>query len=352
MKLRALIASFLLAAPLAVFASEPAANNNADAEKVTWAEHVAPVLYDNCAGCHRPGQVAPMSLLTYKDARPWAKSIRNVVTERSMPPWFANPEHGDFVEDSRLSEEQIATIQNWVEAGAPAGDLSKAPQAPEFSTEWQIGEPDTILTMEPFTITDEMEDHYEWVKVTNPLTEDRWIKAIEIRPTFKEGAHHNLTYIAPAGTTLKEIQGAGRTETDFIAGWAPGVRPMEYADGYGKLLPAGGEIFFQMHYHKDPGPDTGGVDETAVGLKFYDKSETVENKVATMWIVDPVLRIPPGEANYESASIAKFDHEVKIFNFTPHMHLHAVRPCASPPSCPTAPRRSCSTYRTMTSTGS
>ena len=304
--------------PLALFANEPA-NNAGDPQKVTWADDVAPLLYEKCASCHRPGQVAPMSLLTYKDARPWAKSIRRVVNERTMPPWFANPAHGDFVEDPRLTDEQIAMIQSWVAAGAPAGDLANAPEPPEFSSDWQIGEPDVVLTMDPFEVTDDMEDHYEWLQVTNPLDEDRWIQAIEIRPTFMEGAHHNLTYVGPPGATLDTVQGLGRTEMDFIAGWAPGVVPMEYREGYGKLLPAGATIFFQMHYHKDPGPGTGGVDQTSVGLKFYEGP--VENKVATMWVVDPVLRIPPGEAAYQSYSEVTFEHDVELFNFTPHMHL-------------------------------
>jgi mono/diheme cytochrome c family protein len=295
------------------------ANNAADVAQVTWAEHVAPILFDNCAGCHRPGQTAPMSLLSYEEARPWAKSIRKATYERAMPPWFANPEHGDFVEDSRLDEDQIGLISAWVEAGAPAGDLSAAPTPPVFTDEWRSGTPDVVLTMDPFEVTDEMEDHYQWVKVSNPLDEDRWIKTIEVRPTFMDGAHHNLTYIAPAGTTLESIQGAGRTDMDFVAGWAPGVVPMTYKEGYGKLLPAKSSIFFQMHYHKTPGPGTGGIDETSVGLHFYEGE--VENQVATMWIVDPMLNIPPGESNYQSVSVFEVPHEAEIFNFTPHMHL-------------------------------
>jgi mono/diheme cytochrome c family protein len=321
MNQRAFFLAILLLLLPAVLLAAPANENNADVEKATWADDVAPLLFENCATCHRPGQVAPMSLLSYEEARPWAKSIRKVTSERSMPPWFANPAHGEFVEDPTLTEEEIATISNWVAAGAPSGDLSKAPAPPEFSSEWMIGTPDAVMTMEPFEVTDDMEDHYQWVQVKNPLTEGRWIKAIEIRPTFKEGAHHNLTYIGPPDATLDSVQSQGRLETEFIAGWAPGVVPMEYADGFGKFLPADATIFFQMHYHKDPGPDTGGIDETSVGLKFYDEGVEVENKVATMWIVDPILNIPPGEANYQSQSVALFEHEAMVFNFTPHMHL-------------------------------
>jgi hypothetical protein len=302
--------------PLAGFA---ASSNNADAQQITWADQVAPLLYEKCVSCHRPGQVAPMSLLSYQEARPWAKSIRAAVATRTMPPWFANPEHGTFVEDPRLTDAEIEMITRWVAAGAPAGDLGKAPEPPTFESVWRIGEPDVVLTMEPFQVTDEMEDHYQWVKVENPLDEDRWIKSIEIRPSFMEGAHHNLTYIAPGSFTEADIAGAGRMEMDYVGGWAPGVMPVTYHDGYGKLLEAGSSIFFQMHYHKTPGPGTGGIDQTSVGLRFYDGEP--ENKLTTLWVVDPALNIPPGEANYQSASSFTFPHDAVLFNFTPHMHL-------------------------------
>ena len=310
----ALCAVLLLALPLAA-----SANNNTDTSAPNWAEHVAPMLYENCVSCHRPGQVAPMSLLSYKEARPWAKSIRNVVSSKTMPPWFADPAHGTFAEDPRLSDAEIALISNWVAAGAPAGDLSKAPEAPTFSSDWQIGQPDVILTMEPFQITDEMEDHYEWIRVENPLEKDMWIKELEVRPTFMAGAHHNLTYITPADFTVEDIEGAGRMEMDYVSGWAPGVVPTHYPDGYGKLLPAGSAIWFQMHYHKDPGPGTGGIDETSVGLNFWEGEP--ENKLTTLWVVDPVLQIPPNEANYVSKSEHTFPHDAILFDFTPHMHL-------------------------------
>ncbi len=314
--------SLFLALILALVALAPIAasnNNNADVDQATWSGEVASILYDNCVTCHRPDQVAPMSLLSYAEARPWAKSIRKTVTERSMPPWFADPAHGEFLEDPRLSDEDIETITRWVEAGAPAGDLAKAPPVPTFESTWRMGEPDLIVTMAPFEVTDEMEDHYEWVKVDNTLDEDRWIQAVEIRPSFMAGAHHNLTYLAPGDATLESIQGAGRMDMDYIGGWAPGVVPMVYREGFGKLLPANSSIFFQMHYHKDPGPGTGGIDQTSVGFKFYDGD--VENKLTTMWVVDPVLNIPPGEENYLSASEFTFEHDALLFNFTPHMHL-------------------------------
>ncbi len=314
-----LTATALLALVAVCAAPAAAAPSAADVDQATWSEHVAPILFNNCVTCHRPGQVAPMSLMSYEEARPWAKSIRKATSEGTMPPWFANPEHGDFVEDSRLSEDELAILARWVEDGAPAGDLENAPEPPEFESDWKMGEPDMIFTMEPFEVTDDMEDHYQWLEIENTLDEDRWIKAIEIRPSFMEAAHHNLTYLAPEGMTLAEVQGAGRLEMAYLGGWAPGVQPMTFPEGHGKKLPANSKILFQMHYHKTPGEGTGGIDQTQVGVLFHDGE--VEKEVTTMWIVDPMLNIPAGEANYESASAFTFEHEAVVFNFTPHMHL-------------------------------
>ena len=210
-------------------------------------------------------------------------------------------------------------LSRWVEAGAPAGDLAKTPKPPTFTTDWQIGKPDVVFTMEPFTVTDEMEDHYQWVQVDNHLNEDRWIKSMEVHATFAEAVHHNLTYLGPGDATIQSVQGAGQIDLDFVSGWGPGVEPMVYPTGYGKLLPANSTVFFQMHYHKTPGPGTGGIDQTSVGMTFYD--EKPENVIATMWIVDPILDIAPGEADYASSSSFTVEHDAKLFNFTPHMHL-------------------------------
>lgn len=308
----ALVASAVLAAP-------PAANSN-DAASVTWAEDVASIFYENCVSCHRPGQTAPMSLLTYDEARPWAKSIRRVTNERAMPPWFASPEHGEFVEDPTLSEDEIEALSQWVRAGAPAGDLSKAPAPPDFGSGWKLGKPDAVFTAPSFEVGDDIEDHYEWLQVDNPLDEERWISAIEVHPGLVEAVHHQLTYLAPPEATLQGIQsGVGVLDRTFVGGWGPGVAPLQFAPGHGMRMPANSTLFFQMHYHKTPGPGTGGTDQTEIGLYFHD--EKPENVVTTLWLVDPVLDIPPGEANYQSWSSFTTEHEAVLFDYTPHMHL-------------------------------
>ena len=307
-----------LAAPGA-FAASPATAAAADADTVTWAEHIAPILHESCVTCHRPGQVAPMSLLTYDQARPWAKSILKVTRDRTMPPWFANPEHGKFVEDARLTDEQLETLDRWVASGMPAGDLARAPQPPTFESTWRIGEPDATFTAEPYEVADEVEDHYQWLQVENPIDQERWIKAIEVRPGFPEVVHHQLTYLGPPGATIASVQGAGTLDLTFVGGWGPGVAPLIFPDGYGMRMPPNSTLFFQMHYHKTPGPGTGGTDQTKIGLEFYDQAP--ENVMETLWLVDPVLNIPPGEANYQSTSWIDFEHDAVLFDYTPHMHL-------------------------------
>ena len=296
-----------------------AAETAADVETVTWAEHVAPVVYEKCVACHRPGQVAPMSLLTYDQARPWGKAIARAAHDRTMPPWFANPEHGKFVEDPRLSDTQIDVLTRWASSGMASGDLSRAPQPPAFSSEWRIGEPDATFTAEPYQVGDDVEDHYQWLKVENPIDQERWIKAIEIRPGFPEVVHHQLTYLGPPGATIEEVQGAGRLDLSFVGGWGPGVAPLAFPDGYGMRMPANSTLFFQMHYHKTPGPGTGGTDQTKIGLEFYDQQP--ENVMETLWLVDPALNIPPGEASYKSTSWLDLEHDAILFDYTPHMHL-------------------------------
>ena len=261
-----------------------------------------------------------MSLLTYDQARPWAKSIAKVTHDRTMPPWFANPEHGEFVEDPRLTrpadrDPRIVGCRRACRRATSRRRRSRRPSPPSGGS----AEPDATFTAEPFQVGDEVEDHYQWLKVENPIAEERWIKAIEVRPGFPEVVHHQLTYLGPPGATIESLKGAGQLDLTFVGGWGPGVAPLVFPDGYGMRMPANSTMFFQMHYHKAAGPGTGGTDQTKIGLKFYEQPP--ENVMETLWLVDPALNIPPGEANYRSTSWVDFEHEAILFDFTPHMHL-------------------------------
>lgn len=283
---------------------------------VTYAKNVAPILNKNCVVCHRQGQIGPMSLMSYQEARPFAKAIKKSITERTMPPWFASPEHGKFSNDTRLSDADIAALSKWADTGAPMGDNADLPPVPQFADEeWLIGKPDAVFTMEPFKVTDDIEDHYEYVTIKNPLNEDKWIKAVEIKPGMRSALHHNLVFVGPEGMDPRQIEQA----LDLFAKWGPGNNPDFFPEGHGKLLPAHASIVFQLHYHKTPGPGTGGVDQTRMGVIFHDKP--VEHPMTTAWILDPRLNIKPGEKNYEATSMFRFIDDGHIYSLAPHAHL-------------------------------
>jgi mono/diheme cytochrome c family protein len=162
----------------------------AGAQTPTFSKDVAPILYSKCVECHRPSMFAPMSLVKYEDARPWARSIRNRVAARTMPPWGADPAHGTFKNDPRLSDKEIATILAWVDGGAPKGDNKDLPKLPEFAEGWSIGKPDVVFTMEqPFEIPATGTVEYQYIRIPTGIKEDKWMAAIEIKPEARAQVH-------------------------------------------------------------------------------------------------------------------------------------------------------------------
>ncbi|MGH9803201.1 MAG: ascorbate-dependent monooxygenase, partial [Blastocatellia bacterium] len=165
----------------AVFFGLAAEKSNSAA--VTFTKDIAPIIYKNCAECHRPGEIAPMSLMSYQEARPWAKAMREQVTQRSMPPWSADPKHGEWANDPSLSQQEIDTISAWAAAGAPKGDDKDLPTAPKFATGWTIGEPDAVVEMtEEYTVPADGTVPYLYFSMPTKFTEDKWIQAMESRP--------------------------------------------------------------------------------------------------------------------------------------------------------------------------
>src|SRR5262245_9396745 len=176
------------------------------AEPVTFTKDVAPILYNSCVNCHRPGEVAPMSLISYEDVRPWAKSIQRKVASREMPPWGANPEFGTFKDDRSLSKQQIETIVKWVDAGAPKGDIKDLPALPKFATGWSHGEPDMMVEMPfEFELPAEGEIPVTDFFVKMPVDHDVYVKALEVRPGTPGVVHHAGVFVVekvPEGAQL------------------------------------------------------------------------------------------------------------------------------------------------------
>jgi hypothetical protein len=286
------------------------------ARAVTFSKDVAPILHARCITCHRPGEVAPMSLRTYDEVRPWARSIKQKVMAREMPPWFADAPHGTFSNDPRLTQEQIDTIAQWVDAGAPRGNQRDEPKLPALTEGWQLGEPDHIITLPVVNIPAEGKDYFPTPSLDLDLPEDRWIRAVEIRPSNREVTHHSVIFTLP----LAAKGGLGATGAsgffDVLGVWAVGTPPTVYPDGMGRRLRRGQQLRTNLHYHPNGKP---AIDQTRIGL-YWGKGE-LQKEVASALIGDIGFVIPPHERNHELRSVYVVDQDVHVLSYLPHMHL-------------------------------
>ncbi|MEM6706476.1 MAG: hypothetical protein AAF690_27430 [Acidobacteriota bacterium] len=325
MRLLALItASLLLLGALPAAAS----SNNVDPASLTFHKDVQSILQRNCQSCHRAegvvlgGMIAPMSLTTYEEIRPWARSIAKQVQSRSMPPWFADEKfHGVFSTERTLTDEEIETVVAWARNGAPKGDPADAP--PPLDTSgivdgWTIGKPDLVLSLaEPFFVDDDVRD----LNITLPaefiteemMPEPRYIEAIEFR------AGSNIVHHIVGSKNAQEAETPGAT--GLLAGLAPGTEPFALPEGYGRLLTPNTQIYLNMHYNKEPGEDTGRWDRSQVAIKFKPKTETIEHIAQWEGIGNQDFEIPPNTEDWKVGASKIFRHDATIFGFIPHMHL-------------------------------
>jgi mono/diheme cytochrome c family protein len=276
-----------------------------DASVVTFAKDVAPIFYRNCAQCHRPGEIAPMSLLTYKDARPWARSIREKVAARDMPPWHADPKYGEFANDRRLSQKDVDTIVAWVDQGAKEGDLKDLPAAPTFTDGWNIGKPDEVFYLpQEYEVPASGVVEYKYFTVPTNFKEDKWIQAAEIRPGNRAVVHHIIVFAQKAG------------EQRLLVGYAPGEQPAVIPAGLARKIPAGSNLIFQVHYTPT---GVAGKDRSYVGFIFT--KEPPKNEIVTRPVLNARFVIPAGDPNYQVESTYTFNEDSHIQSLMPHMHL-------------------------------
>jgi hypothetical protein len=280
----------------------------------TFSKDVAPIFYKSCVECHRPTMFAPMSLMTYDDARPWARSIKQRVVARAMPPWGADAPHGVFRNDPSLTQAQIDTIAAWVDAGAPRGDDTDLPAKPEFADGWTIGKPDAIFTMEEdFQIPASGTIEYQYLRVPTHLTEDKWIQAIEIRPGAASQVHHVIAFTQPAGNPLSAGGVLGPTN---IGGTTPNKPGITYPAGVARLLRGNHDIVLQMHYTTN-GKEAS--DRTRVGI-IYAK-EPPKKVAAGGMVLQPRFVIPAYDGNAEVKGVTKLQRDTVVMTLTPHMHV-------------------------------
>lgn len=293
----------------ATFFAAVAATSFAAAEPApTFTKDVAPIFHSKCAECHRPGEIAPMSLLTYEEARPWAKSIAKNVAARDMPPWKLNPNHGSFSNDMSLSQEQIDTIVAWAEAGAPRGQQADMPDLPEFTEGWRHGEPDYIVDLDPVEVAADGPDIFPNIDVRLNLDEEKWVQAIEFRPGNRKVLHHVVTFLG-RGTS------AATSLPDFLAVWAPGTPPAVYPEGTGRKVPKNALLTMNMHYHSYGEAAT---DQTRVGLYFADREP--EKAINGQFAGTVNFRLPAHAKNYEVNARYLVDEDIRVVSYFPHMH--------------------------------
>lgn len=283
--------------------------------QVTFCRDIAPILQSRCQGCHRQGEVAPMPLLSYEDARPWARSIKKAVVSKKMPPWHADSAYGKWKNDCRLTDEQAEKIIAWVDAGAPEGDPASLPPPRKFVDGWNIGEPDVVFTIPTeFKVPASGTVKYQYFTVPTQFSEDRWVKAVEARPGNRAVVHHILVFSLEPGKKL----GANGQDlwSSHLCGTVPGADADVFPPGTAKLIKAGSTIVFQIHYTANGKEET---DRSCVGLIFA--KEPVKRRLTVGTLENHRFRIPPGDSSHEVASQKVIPEDVTVWSLMPHMHL-------------------------------
>ena len=346
--------------------------NSGSKREVSFNKDVAPIFYKNCAECHRANDIAPMALMTYKDSRPWARSIKERVVTRAMPPWSPDPKYGEFSNDHRLAQKDIETIVAWVDQGAKEGDAKDLMPVPEFTSTdgWRLGKPDAVFDIgKDFTVKPGMPDTIENFIVPTNFTEDKWVTKAEILPGNRKVVHHVIAFIQTPEMIEQFKKGEGRAravlQSDvfyrdgsllkvkadapvandgcgaphggsafprpsaseggdafglFLAGYAPGKGIDIFPAGTAKRVPKGSMLVFQMHYSSYGGKFEGAQgDRTRLGLHFATKAP--ERSLNTVGIQNHYFKLPPGEGNQEVTACYTFDATVHLTSYMPHMHL-------------------------------
>lgn len=284
---------------------------------VTWANGVAEIVQRRCQECHRPGEVAPFSLLNYENAAAWRDTIREVIESGRMPPWGADPRHGDFVNEARLSDAERNTLLTWIDRGAPPGDLSQQPPPRQFVSGWQIGQPDEVIYMadEPFRVPADGLVDYQYFDVDPKFTQDRWVKAVECRSGAPAVVHHINVFLLTPDMPRPYVR--EDLTNHLLWGTAPGLQSVTFAPGMAYRIPAGTQLVFQMHY------TTSGVaqaDRSYMGLIYADPAE-VQKRVEMKLAVNPHFAIPPGAKDHRVQSMYELPQDGLIYALSPHLHL-------------------------------
>lgn len=365
---RAFIASVAAALVIAAVVTTRASDAGVQAQTPTakaaptFAEDVAPIIYANCSVCHRPGQAAPFPLLSYDDVRRRGRTIARVTADRYMPPWHASRAEGfeRIRDERRLTDAELATLEAWVAAGTPSGDLTKAPAPPTFNTGWPLGPPDFVAKItKPITVPAEGRDIYRNVVLEVNVPEDRWIRAIDFAPTERTVVHHALYFVTPAstivgdnesvpglsGSNIAGVLGGGRRgggrgggrgglggglglaaeSWGGLGGWVPGVTPRFYPDHIAQPLPAESNVVVQLHLHPS-GREA--IVEGELALYFADQAPKASFsgvQVPPAFGIGAGIDIPAGEGRYVLEDSFTLPVDVTAYGVRGHAHYLARR---------------------------
>ncbi|MCI0524319.1 MAG: hypothetical protein L0Y75_03565 [Acidobacteria bacterium] len=360
------IAFFLLGAAgfyAPPFSIDSAAASSKNSKNTTFTKDVAPIFFKNCAECHRSGEAAPFSVMSYKDVRPWAKAIREKVVSREMPPWHADAAYGHFKNDRRLTQKEIDTIIAWVDGGAAEGAAGDLPPAPRFADGWSIGTPDLVLQMkEDYTVEASGPDEYQYFTISTGFTEDKYVTMAEARPGNRKVVHHILAFVIPPGgidfgrmsreevekffekemknspfyrdgflSRLKPEQPVnddgcnGKAPDDgdsgeFLTGYAPGHNPDIFEPGVAKKVPAGATLMLQVHYSKVAGSVQ--KDRSVVGLVFA--KEPPKKLMLKRGVSNIFFKIPPGAESHRATACWTPKEDITVYSLMPHMHYRGA----------------------------
>ena len=315
--------------------------------KPTFTEDIAPIIYNNCTECHRNGQAAPFTLQTYSDVKKRARLITKVTEDRYMPPWHPVEGHGKFVDERRLTGDELATLKNWYKSGMAEGPADKLPEPPEFASDWLLGEPDMIVKMpKAYTMRADGSDIYRSFVIPLDLKEDKWVTGFEVRPSARAVLHHVIIRIDQTGEARKAdgargtpgfsgMRGIGRSSRGSrrggsndvfsgslggLGGWAVGGTPRILPLGLARKLPAGADIVLNSHFHPSGKEED---EQTTIGLYFTDKKP---ERTLIGFQVPPVfgsisgIDIPAGESNYELTSKFTTPVDIDLIGVGAHMH--------------------------------
>src|SRR5688572_1512895 len=315
---------------------------------VTFTEAIAPIVYANCVTCHRPGEAAPFSLISYEDVAKRGVLIARVTASRYMPPWHGDTDFGEFVGERRLSDAQIATIAAWVKQGMPRGDERRMPKLPAFTAEgWQLGKPDLVLEMPAgFDVRATGPDVFRNFVIPTRLTEDKWVRGVEYRPGARKVVHHAIFAHVPGGSmaaldgadgrpgfggmgTVGVINGNGQNDSQGLGGWAVGATPRMLPEGIATRLPKGSDFLLQVHFHPSGKPET---EKSLIGIYFAEGPPTkhlMSVEVPSLFGIGSGIDIPPGTKDYTIRGSFMLPGDMRVYQSGAHAHylarqMHAV----------------------------